>query len=307
MPHLAILNNHTIETNAEPTNTRTRSSLIQKKKALASLPPPMRLRRPMELTPLAPQISRMAHNRNNSLMQLAHHLRRPALLPLHQPILPTPRIALTIDPNRIHPHGPRAHNIKRIPTNDPHPRQRILVLGIHPHLPRQVVVDFRGGFEFFYFLDGDDVFEDVGVRFEVRGFGHAAADHGVCAVGEDDGVDVWGRAQLLARAGDVGEDAEGVVGFEQGLEFGLGELEGGFGEGVFEGLDGYEGEVSVLACLWWEKKVLVFIIEMGLLMSCYFLWVDLLTHAVQTPGVFQLVFTPCHGESFCFLVAEVVG
>jgi hypothetical protein len=33
----------------------------------------------------------------------------------------------------------------------------------------------------------------------------------------------------------------------------------------------------------------------------------LLTHAVQTPGVFQLVFTPCCGEGFCFLLAEVVG
>jgi hypothetical protein len=33
----------------------------------------------------------------------------------------------------------------------------------------------------------------------------------------------------------------------------------------------------------------------------------LLAHAVQTPGVFQLVFTPCCGEGFCFLLAEVVG
>ena len=208
----------------------------------------MRLRRAMELTPLARQIRRMAHNRNNSLMQLAHNLRRPPLLPLHQPILPTPRITLPIDPDRIHPHSPRAHNVKRIPTHDPNPRQRILVLGIHPHLPRQMVINLRGRFELLHFLDGDDVFEDVGVLFQVRRLGHAAGHHGVCAVGEDDGVDVRGRAQLLARAGDVREDAEGVVGFEQGLQFGLRELEGVFREGVFEGLDCYEGEVSVLAC-----------------------------------------------------------
>jgi len=212
----------------------------------------MLLRRAMELTPLAPQISRMAHNRNNSLMQLAHNLRRPPLLPLHQPILPTPLIPLPIDPDRIHPHSPRAHNIKRIPTHNPNPRHTILVLGIHPHLPRQVVVNFGRGFEFLDFLDGDDVLEDVGVLFQVRGLGHAAGHHGVCAVGEDDGVDVRGRAQLLAGAGDVGEDAEGVVGFEEGLQFGLRELEGVFGEGVFEGLDCYEGEVAVLACWWWK-------------------------------------------------------
>jgi hypothetical protein len=114
-----------------------------------------------------------------------------------------------------------------------------------------MVIDFGRGLEFLDFLDGDDVFEDVGVLLQVGRLGHAAIDHSVCAVGEDDGVDVRGRAQLLARAGDVGEDAEGVVGFEEGLEFGLGELEGVFGEGVFEGLDGYEGEVFVLA---WREE-----------------------------------------------------
>jgi hypothetical protein len=208
----------------------------------------MLLSRAMELTPLAPQISRVAHNRNNSLMQLTHNLRRPALLPFHQPILPTPLIPLPINPNRIHPYSPRAYNIKRIPTHNPNPRQTLLVLRIHAHLPRKMIVNFGRGFEFLHFLDGDDVFEDAGVLFQVRGFGHAAGHHGVCAVGEDDGVDVWGRAQFLAGAGDVREDAEGVVGFEQGLQFGLGELEGVFREGVFEGLDCYEGEVAVLAC-----------------------------------------------------------
>ena len=148
-----------------------------------------------------------------------------------------------------------------------------------------MVVNFRGRLELLHFLDGDDVLEDAGVLFQVRGFGHAAGHHGVCAVGEDDGVDVWGRAQFLAGAGDVGEDAEGVVGFEEGLQFGFGEFEGVFREGVFEGLDCYEGEVAVLAC-----GGVRFCLE-----QCFVFGIISLAHAVQTPGIFQLVFTPCCG------------
>ena len=101
-------------------------------------------------------------------------------------------------------------------------------------------------------LDRDDVFEHVRVVFQVGGLRDAGGDHGGGAVGEDDRVDVRGRAQLLARFGDVREDAEGVVGLEEGLQVGFGEGEGVFGEGVFEGLQGYVGEVFVLACVLWE-------------------------------------------------------
>lgn len=95
----------------------------------------------------------------------------------------------------------------------------------------------------------DNILEHVRVVFEVWRSGDAVGDHARCAVGENDRVDVGRRTQFLARFGDVWEDAEGVVGFEQGLEVFFREREGVFGEGVFEGLDCYVGEVFVLACV----------------------------------------------------------
>jgi hypothetical protein len=96
------------------------------------------------------------------------------------------------------------------------------------------------------------------VVFEGGGFGDAVGDHGVGAVGEDDGVDVGRRAQFFAGFGDVREDGEGVVGGEEGLQVGGGEGEGVFGEGVFEGLEGYVGEVFVLAWRTWLELAAIF-------------------------------------------------
>lgn len=214
----------------------------------------MLLGRTMELAPLARQISRMAHDRNNSLMQLRHNLRRPALLPLDQPVLPTPRVSFPVDPDGIHSHSPRANNIKRIPADDPNPRQTVRIIRIHPDLPRKMMVNLRRRLESLHLLHGNNVLENASVLFQVGRFGDAAADHGVGAVGEDDGVDVRGRAQLLTRAGHVREDGEAVVGLEQGLQLGLGQLEGVFRQGVFQRLDGYVGEVFVLACSWGGRE-----------------------------------------------------
>jgi len=47
--------------------------------------------------------------------------------------------------------------------------------------------------------------------------------------------------------------------------------------------------------------------ELALLGRLILSFVRQITHAVETPGVFQLVFTPCCGEDLGFLVAEVVG
>lgn len=64
-------------------------------------------------------------------------------------------------------------------------------------------------------------------------------------------MDVWRRAQLLARPRDIWENAEGVVGFENCLEVVFGEGKSVLGEGVFEGLDCYVGEVFILTWGGW--------------------------------------------------------
>lgn len=183
----------------------------------------------MKFTPLASQIDRMAQDGGNDLFQLSHNLRRPAFLPLHQPILPTPLIP-PVDPNSIQPRRLRTHNIERVPTHEPYPLQ----IFFQPHLPRQVHVSLTRGLVLPDLINSDDVAEDVGLVLEVRRARDAVGDHFLRAVGEDDGVDVGGRAQLAAQAGDVGEDAEGVVGFKEAMEVLIGEGEGVLGEGVLQ-------------------------------------------------------------------------
>lgn len=183
----------------------------------------------MKLTPLASQINSMAQDGGNDLFQLSHNLRRPAFLPLHQPVLPTPLIP-PVDPDGIQPRRLRTHNIERVPAHEPDPLQIIF----QPHLPRQVHVRLTRRLVLPDLVNRDDVPEDVGLVFEVRRARDAVGDHFLRAVGEDDGVDIGGRAQLAAQAGDVGEDAEGVVGFQEALEVLFGEGEGVLGEGVFQ-------------------------------------------------------------------------
>lgn len=211
----------------------------------------MLLTRTMELAPLPCQIHRMAHDSDNSLMQLRNNLRRPSLLALHKPILPASLFPFTIHPNRIQAKRPGTNNIKRIPANQPNVLQALRILGIKAHLLRQMTVHLKRRLELLDLLHSDNVLEDIRMVFQIWGLGDAVGDHCRCAVGEDDGVDVGRRAQFLARSGDVWEDAEGVVGFEHVLQVFFREREGAFGEGVFEGLDCYVGKVFVLA---WQER-----------------------------------------------------
>ena len=150
----------------------------------------MLLTRTMELAPLTRQINRMAHDRDNSLMQLRHNLRRPSLLARHKPILPPSLSALTINPNRIHAKRPRTDNIKRIPTDQPNILQTLRILRIHTHLLRQMMVHLKRRLILPHLLHGDNVLENVRVVFQIWRLGDAVGHHGGGAVGEDDRVDV---------------------------------------------------------------------------------------------------------------------
>ena len=208
----------------------------------------MLITRAMEFAPLSCEIHSMAHDSDHSLVQLRHDLRRPPLLPFHEPVLPAPLTTLAIHPNRVQTERPSTDDIERIAAHQPDVLQALRVLRIHAHFLRQMTVHFERRLILLDLFHRDNVSEDVRVVFQVRGLGDAVGDHRGRTVGEDDGVDVGGRAQLLARFGDVREDAEGVVGFEHVLQVFFGERQRAFSEGVLEGLDRDVEEVFVLAC-----------------------------------------------------------
>lgn len=141
-----------------------------------------------------------------------------------------------------------------------------------------MVVHLRRGLEPLDLVDRDEVLEHLGMGSQVRRLGHRIAHHGLGPVREDDRCDGRGRREALECGAHVRERREGVVRLHQRLDAAVVERVGrNFGQSVPERVSRDGGERLVAA------------------------------HAVEAPGVLELVLAPGGRDGLGSVRAEVGG